>query len=270
MGNIKENKQLQQINESNIKEFTQVIINNKEDSVRIDDYYERIEHYAQQIRSTDDLSEIINFLDVALFETKSLHDSNEVKKQQEQILRTEQDIETLKGELEILRELVHTDQPTGAFNRRGFDASFIREAANADRNNVSLCLVLLELDDLKLFNDVYGYHIGDLALSHLVYITQKSLRPSDIIARFEKDKFVILLANTTIELATLVSKRLQNNLVENYLKNDEHSIPITFSAGVVARTRYENQSSVIKRAERALYLAQKSGAGKSHIVAAGY
>lgn len=270
MGSIKEKKLLKQIKETNNKEFTQAKISNEDNSARIDDYYERIEHYAQQIRSTDDLSEIINFLDVALFETKNLHDSNDVKKTREQIQQTEQNIETLKSELEVLKELVHIDQSTGALNRRGFDASYIRESANADRNNISLCLVLLDLDDLKLFNDVYGYHTGDLALSHLVYITKKSLRPSDIISRYEKDKFVILLPNTTIELATLVTRRLQNNLVENHLKHDEHAIPITFSAGVATRTRYENQSSVIRRADRALYLAKRSGAGKSHIVAAEY
>ena len=268
MRGIKKKEQLWQVNE--VKEFSQERINDEIDSDRMDDYRDRVEHYAQQIRSTSDLSEIINYLDVALFETKNLHESNEIKRSRAQIQKTEQDIEELKKELEILSELVHTDQSTGASNRRGFDAAFIRESANADRNNISLCLILLELDDLKLFNDVYGNHLGDLALSHLVQITKKSLRPSDIISRFEKDKFVILLPNTTVELATLVTKRLQSNLMENHLEHDENSIPITFSAGVSTRSRYENQSSVIKRADRSLHLAKKSGAGKSHIVAVEY
>ena len=187
-----------------------------------------------RIRSTDDLGEIINILDVALLETRHLHhSSNEVNKAREQVQRTEQDIEVLKNELEVLKELVHTDQPTGALNRRGLDASFFRESTHMlTRNNVSLCLVLLDLDDFKMFNDIYGHQAGDQALMHLVNIIKESLRPSDIIARFGGEEFVVLLPNTTMELATLVIKRLQDNLTENHLLHADQSIPITFSAGV--------------------------------------
>ncbi len=263
----KEKKLLRLIKTTNVAKSVQADTNNEENPVDIHDYYKRIEHYAQQIRSTDDLGEIINILDVALLETRSLHSSKEVKKARGQVQRTEQDIEALKNELEELKELVHTDQPTGALNRVGLDASLLSEAARADRNNDSLCLVLLDLDDFKLINDTYGHQTGDLVLFHLVNITKKSLRPSDTIARFGGEEFVILLPNTTIELATLVTKRLQDNLLENCFLHADQFIPITFSAGVVARTRYEHQNSVIGRADRALYLAKNSG--KNQIVAEG-
>ena len=258
---------MQLIKSINSTKSTQENINKEENSVRINDYYDRIEHYAQQIRLTDDLGEIINLLDVALLETRNLHhSSNEVNKAQEQVQRTEQDIEVLKNELEVLKELVHTDQPTGALNRRGLDASFFRESAYADRNNVSLCLVLLDLDDFKMFNDIFGHQAGDQALMHLVNIIKESLRPSDIIARFGGEEFVVLLPNTTMELATLVTKRLQDKLTENHLLHADQSIPITFSAGVAARARYEHQNSIIGRADRALYLAKNNG--KNQIVTA--
>jgi diguanylate cyclase len=76
-----------------------------------------------------------------------------------------------------------------------------------------------------------------------------------------------LLPNTTIELATLVTKRLQDNLVDDYMLHADQLIPITFSAGVVVRARNEHQNSVIGRADRALYLAKN--AGKNQIVTAG-
>jgi diguanylate cyclase len=267
MGSTKVKKPLQLIKSINPRKSTQKNTN-KENSVCINDYYDRIEHYAQQIRSTDDLIEIINILDVALLETRNLHhSSNEVNKAQEQVQRTEQDIVALKNELEILKELVHTDQSTGALNRRGLDTSLLRESTHADQNNISLCLVLLELDDFKLFNDIYGHQAGDQALMYLVNIIKKSLRPSDIIARFGREEFVLLLSNTTMELAKLITKRLQDNLAENHLLDADQSIPITFSAGVAERTRYEHQNSVIGRAKRALYPTKNTG--KNQIVAAG-
>lgn len=265
MNITKEKKKFQIFKTNNITESTQVSINKNKNSVGINEYYKQIESYAQQIRSTDNLSEIINILDGVLIETKHLYFSNEVINAREKVHRTEKDIKALKNELEALEELVHTDA-TGALNRVGLDASLLREAARADRHNDLLCLVLINLDDFKLFNDTYGHHAGDRVLSYLVNITKRSLRPSDIVGRLNGEEFVILLPNTTIELAALVTKRLQDNLVDKCLLQADQSIPITFSAGVVARTRYEHQSSVIDRADRALYMA-KTG-GKNQIVIA--
>ena len=98
MGSTKVKKPLQLIKSINSTKSTQENINKKENSVCINDYYDRIEHCAQQICSTDDLSEIINILDVALLETRNLyHSSNEVNKAQEQVQRTEQDIVAFTG-----------------------------------------------------------------------------------------------------------------------------------------------------------------------------
>jgi len=238
---------------------TQMTISNKENSIGIDDYYEQIKNYTQQIRSTDDLNEIINILDVALIETKNLYFSDEVKNVRGNVHRTEKDIETLKNELEVLQNLVHTDQLTGAVNRAGFDASLVREASDADRHDNSLCLVSVNIDDFKVFIDIYGNQVGNRALSHLVKVIKESLRPSDIVARFGIEEFVILLPNTTLELATQITNRLQNNLAERSLLHVDKSIPITFSAGIAIRARYEHQNSVIGRADRALHIVKIGG-----------
>jgi diguanylate cyclase len=250
-------KKLWQIsNIENDARTTQMTISNKENSISIDEYYEQIENYTKQIRSTDDLNEIINILDVALIETKNLYFNGEVKNVRGHVHRTGKDIEALKNELEALQNLVHTDQLTGALNRAGFDASLVREASDADRHDNSLCLVSVNIDDFKVFIDIYGNQAGNLALSHLVNVIKESLRPSDIVARFGLEEFVILLPNTTLELATQITNRLQNNLAERSLPHVDKSIPITFSAGIAVRARYEHQNSVIGCADRALHIAR--------------
>jgi len=250
---------------SNIKNdarSTQMTISNKENSIGIDEYYEQIENYTQQIRSTDDLNEIINILDVALIETKKLYFSGKVKNVRGHVHRTGKDIETLKNELEVLQNLVHTDQLTGALNRAGFDAALVREASDADRHDNSLCLVSVNIDDFKVFIDIYGNQAGNRALSHLVNVIKESLRPSDIVALFGLEEFVILLPNTSLKLAKKITNRLQNNLAERRLLHVDKSIPITFSAGIAIRARYEHQNSVIGRADRALHIARTSGKNK--------
>lgn len=257
------NKKLWQIsNKKNNFRPVQKAINNKEISIGIHEYYEQIENYAQQIRSTDNLNVIINILDVALIETDNLYFSNEVKNIRGNVHRTGKDIETLKNELEVLQNLVHADQITGALNRAGFDALLAREASDADRHDYSLCLIAININDFKVFIDAYGCQIGNQALSHLVNVIKDSLRPSDIVARFGSDEVVVLLPNTTLELASQITYRLQNNLAERKLLNAEELISITFSAGVAVRARYEHQNSLIGRADRALQVAMMSGKNK--------
>ena len=257
---ITKDKELWQI--SNIKNdarSTQITISNKENLISIDKYYQQIESYTQQIRSTDDLNEIINILDVALIETKNLYYCDEVTNVRGQVHRTEKDIETLKKELEILQNLVHTDQLTGALNRAGFDAAMAREASDADQHDNSLCLVSINIDDFKIFVDIHSDREGNQALSYLVNVIKESLRPSDIVARFSLDKFLILLPNTTLKLATQVTSRLQNNLAERNLLLVDKSMSITFSAGIAVRARYEHQNFVIGRADRELHIAKING-----------
>ncbi len=229
-------------------------------------YHEQIKHYAQQIRQTEDVSEIIRILDQALLETRALHSRDEVRAAREQVERAERKIEALKNELESLRELVHADPLTGAFNRAGLDEAFAREAARADRHESPLCVALFDLDDFKRLNDTRGHQAGDAALAHLVTIARQTLRPNDLIARVGGEEFVILLPDTGMESAMSVILRLQHNLARNSFLHAGQPLPVTFSAGVASRAPYEHQSTVIGRADKALYQAKH--AGKNRVVAA--
>ncbi|MDH5479426.1 MAG: GGDEF domain-containing protein [Nitrosomonas sp.] len=223
-------------------------------------YYKQVEHYADQIRGACDTDEIIGILDAVLSETRGLEFSDEVCAAQEQVKLAERKIETMKNELKQLRTLVQIDQMTGAFNRRGLDEIFSREAARADRNAKSLCTVLIDIDDFKQINDSFGHQYGDHVLIKLVSVAKDMLRPSDIVARFGGEEFVILLPDIEMDEAIRVIHRLQKNLAENrsLLVNNE-SIPVTFSAGVAIRSFGEHQNSVINRADGALYQAKRDG-----------
>lgn len=243
------------------------LIERRKTTIASDEYYKHVEHYAQQIRHTNDVDEIINILDLVLSETRGLQLNDEAHDAQEQVKVAENKIELLKNEMEQLRELVHTDQMTGAFNRRGLEEIFVREAARADRKSLSLCVVLVDLDNFKKINDACGHQFGDTVLVHLVAVAKETLRPSDIIARFGGEEFVILLPDITMESAVSVICRLQKKLAKQcLLQPDNQPLSVTFSAGVAIRRFGEHQSSVIKRADEALYRAKH--AGKDRVEAA--
>lgn len=223
-------------------------------------YYRQIEHYAKQIRRANDVDEIINILDVVLSETRELNFSDEVFAAREQVQQVEKSVVLLKAELEQLRELVHSDQLTGAFSRHGFDEIFVREAARADRSDAPLCVVSLDLDNFKQINDNYGHQIGDSALIRLVAIAKETLRSKDVVARNGGEEFVILLPNVSLKGGMSVIRRLQDNLAKKNLNHSQNkSILITFSAGVVVREFGEHQDSVLNRADKALYQAKHAG-----------
>jgi len=225
-----------------------------------DEYGQQVEQYARRIRETSDVNEIINILDTVLGETRNLRYNNDVYSAQEQVRLAEKQIESLKLELEQLRELIHYDPMTGAFNRRGLDAVYVREAARADRNENTLCAVMLDLDDFKQINDTHGHQFGDDVLVHFVKVAKKSLRPSDVVARYGGEEFVILLPDTTMESAVWVMQRLQNNFSRKVLADMEgNSVSVTFSGGVASRQFRESQKSLLKRADEALYQAKQSG-----------
>lgn len=234
-----------------------------------DEYGQQVEQYARRIRETSDVSEIIDILDTVLGETRNLRYSNEVYSAQEQVRLAEKQIESLKSELEQLRELIHYDPMTGTFNRRGLDAVYLREAARADRNENTLCAAVLDLDNFKRLNDTYGHQFGDDILVHFVKVAKKSLRPSDVIARYGGEEFVILLPDTTLESAVWIMQRLQNNFSRKALPDMEGNlVSVTFSGGVASRQLHESQKSLVKRADDALYQAKKSGRSRVMIASA--
>jgi diguanylate cyclase (GGDEF)-like protein len=118
----------------------------------------------------------------------------------------------------------------------------------------------LDLDNFKKINDSCGHQFGDTVLLHLVAIAKDTLRPSDIIARFGGEEFVILLPDITMEAAISVICRLQKTLAKQcLLQPDDQPLSVTFSAGVAIRRFGEHQNTVIKRADEALYRAKHAG-----------
>ncbi len=247
-----------------VKSSPDAIKSEQKPMIDSEDYYKQVECYAEQIRKTNSADEIIRILDIVLSETRGLRFSDEVFAAQEQVKRAEQKIESLKSELEQLRGLVQTDQMTGAFNRRGLDDIFKREAARADRNAQSLGVILIDLDNFKQINDSLGHPYGDSVLVNLVTVAKETLRPTDIVARFGGEEFVILLPDVEMEEALTIIQRLQNNLTKNsLLQIDNQLTSITFSAGVALRSFGEHQHSVLSRADQALYQAKRTGKNRA-------
>lgn len=231
-----------------------------------EDYYSRIKVYAQKIRETSDVGDIIAILDQALSRTRALHTADEVAIARRQVVAAEQRIEQLKHELELVNKLVHEDQLTGALNRRGLDEAMAREAARAERNGTSLCAALIDIDNFKKINDAHGHQVGDIVLVHLVAIIKETIRGNDLIGRYGGEEFLLLLPDSRIDEATAATARLQRELARKPISWGNQALLVTFSAGVAVRQAGESEAGFINRADQALYEAKR--VGKDRIIVA--
>lgn len=167
-----------------------------------------------------------------------------------------------------LQGLSNTDGLTGLSNRRYFDATFERECSQAVRSNLSIAVLMIDVDYFKLYNDHYGHQAGDDALKMVAAILQQRLqRKTDYAARYGGEEFVAILQDTDSNTALGIAEDIRQNL-EN--KNHPHAkSPIgklTLSIGVCVRLPEEelhNSDDLLKQADKALY--QSKGNGRNRV-----
>lgn len=234
-------------------------------------YQVKIDSYSNEIRLTRDAIEVEKIIRGILDETLTIQTEASRSQQimltaQKEVKEAETRIKELEDKLAQMSELVREDQLTGSLNRRGLDDIFEREADRADRRGTPMCAAMLDLDNFKKLNDTHGHAAGDEALVHVVRIVKQTLRSIDAIARYGGEEFLIVMPETSLEEAARAMTRVQRELTTHFFTANDERLFITFSAGVALRAQNESQDSVIKRADKAMYEAKKSG--KNRVISA--
>ncbi len=153
-----------------------------------------------------------------------------------------------RAEAEV-RRLAAIDSLTGLFNRRSWDEHLARELARARRERRPLSVVMIDLDHFKEFNDAHGHPAGDRLLAEAAAGWRTVIRATDVLARYGGEEFTLALPDCTAGDALTLVDRLRT------------VIPMgqTCSAGVACWDGREPGSSLVARADRALYQAKIQG-----------
>ncbi len=155
-----------------------------------------------------------------------------------------------------------TDELTGLYNRRFLDLQLKKESA--DPEALPLALLMIDIDDFKIYNDTYGHPAGDEVLEKLAEVFHHQVRTTDVkgtarkldtVARYGGEEFTVILPRTNLEDAVNVGERIRKAVQDiNHFEQQ-----VTISLGAAVAKENEEPLSLLKRADSALYKAKKKG-----------
>lgn len=155
-----------------------------------------------------------------------------------------------------LLELLNKDTLTGIYNRFKFNIEVNNLINSVKAGDISLSLILFDLDDFKQINDLFGHVAGDKIIKEIVNLVSLNIRKGDIFARWGGEEFVLLLPNTEIEQAVLLGERIRK-AIENY--DFEKVGKVTCSFGITQYSKTQDAEAFLKEADYYLYEAKKAG-----------
>ncbi|MBC8998593.1 diguanylate cyclase [Pseudomonas sp. N40(2020)] len=173
------------------------------------------------------------------------------------------EIHSLEKTKSHLEQLSIKDGLTGVYNRRFFDSQFEIQYKIACRNSEALTLIMIDVDDFKSFNDIYGHQAGDEALIGVANGLSKSFqRGSDFVARYGGEEFVILSSGMTMDQSSVYVNSLCQRVRDLRIAHSSSrtgylTISIGFSVHQFTPTNTSNL--LLTQADKALYLAKERG-----------
>ncbi len=172
------------------------------------------------------------------------------------------EVRRLTDELSQLREDAQTDSLSGLLNRRGFDRELERMTSKDAAGSCDLAVIMFDIDHFKKINDTYGHPLGDVVISAVGRVIRECLGSAGVAARYGGEEFVVLLPQKTISAAQDIAEAIRKRVAEGKIRrrhNDNPIAGVTISAGVAAWYLTDDPSSLIERADLALYASKRAG-----------
>lgn len=169
-------------------------------------------------------------------------------------------LESIEKLQKLLQEQAVRDSLTGLFNRRYLRETLEVEFARVERAESSLAILMLDCDNLKYINDVYGHRAGDEALLHIANVIRESTRAGDIACRYGGDEFVVVLGNVTEETAFERADDLRNRIALGSLVHKDKKVIVNISVGIAMFPAHGTHGeALLHKADQALYSAKHRG-----------
>ncbi|WP_051145138.1 diguanylate cyclase [Thiomicrorhabdus sp. Kp2] len=196
---------------------------------------------------------LIVALMILLYNRKLKQLNNKLTQSNEQLLDIQSDLKQTNDKLETLST---TDFLTGTFNRKHIDQILEEEVSRSERYNNALSLLMIDLDNFKQINDLYGHLIGDQVLIKVSEHLSKHIRKSDTLGRWGGEEFMIICPSSDQQQALELANKLLQKIRELTF---EQGFTQTASIGVATLKKQESILDFVARADSYLYKAKQLG-----------
>ncbi len=182
---------------------------------------------------------------------------NDLKYANEMLTRQLAEIEKLRAELQ---EQAIRDPLTNVYNRRYMAEFLDNEIARAGRDQTSISVVIMDMDNFKRFNDTYGHKCGDVVLQFFANFLVEHTRRGDVVCRYGGEEFVVLMPNASFEVGYERAEAWRQTFSEIAIDYDGMKLSTTFSAGVSCFPIHGGTGdALLQAADKALYYSKKHG-----------
>jgi diguanylate cyclase len=195
-----------------------------------------------------------------LSETRRMQDAN--TQLEAKLEASREDITSLQRDLDEVRRESMMDALTKINNRKSFDEGLLQSFARATEDGTPFCLMLLDIDHFKSFNDSWGHQTGDQVLRLVAMTLKSNIRGQDLAARYGGEEFAAILPNTDLEGAVIVADNIRRAVQAKELlkrSTNEKLGRITASFGVAKYRDGDTPASLIERTDKCLYAAKHAG-----------
>ena len=190
----------------------------------------------------------------------------ESKSLESQLAETTAELGRLRENLDQVRRDAMTDGLTGLTNRKAFDERLQALCDKAEAEAKGVTLAIIDIDHFKGFNDAWGHQIGDQVLRYVSSVIGRMGSPPRVAARYGGEEFAIIFPNEGGRTALAVLEEIRTEVSSRSLKRrstNEDLGAITVSAGFAERLAGESTSSLVERADAALYASKHAGRNRT-------
>ena len=165
------------------------------------------------------------------------------------------------GEIKKFERHASTDALTSLANRHSMQENFPEEIDHCVKNEEPVAMMMIDVDNFKQFNDMFGHIAGDRALSTVSRILRAQFRPRDLLVRYGGDEFAVLLPGTTQEQALVIGERVRLAVSGSTSDGNDSliQVPVQISMGVAELDPQSDLDSLTRAADAALYRAKNAG-----------
>jgi len=168
---------------------------------------------------------------------------------------------------EMVRLKSHIDALTNLWNHGFFQEQLSKSIEESYTNKQALSLLMIDIDNFKTLNDIFGHQVGDVTVKEIANIIKNSSKETDFVCRYGGEEFSVILPQTNKQQAQIIAEKMRQKIEKNFFGKEliEKNFKITVSIGVASLENKppSTKEALIATADKAMYKAKNAGKNRT-------